>query len=128
MIDHGRAVFDGALADLRARFGRERMLVVDFETAPDTEAITQGSLPGAEFIRMEGNRAWFRVPTRADGTRGVAELMPVLFRDYRVRDVSVEEPEIEEVVRQIYEGKLLTGESATSQINKSANQQTKNHI
>jgi ABC-type uncharacterized transport system ATPase subunit len=46
---------------------------------------------------------------RANGSRGMAELMPVLFRDFRVRDVSVEEPEIEEVVRQIYEGKLLTG-------------------
>ena len=37
---------------------------------------------------------------RMAGLSGVAELMPVLFRDYRVRDVSVEEPEIEEVVRE----------------------------
>jgi ABC-2 type transport system ATP-binding protein len=101
MIDHGRLMFDGALAALRARFGRGRSLVVDFETMPDSI-----SLPGATLIRTEGNRAWFRI-AQANGSPGVAELMPVLFRDYRVRDVSLVEPEIEEVVREIYEGKLL---------------------
>jgi hypothetical protein len=54
--------------------------------------------------------------------------MPVLFRDFRVRDVSVEAPEIEEVVRPIYEGKLLTSELATSPISNSTNQQTKNRV
>ncbi len=107
MIDHGRLVFDGALAALRARFGGGRVVVVDFETAPDAAALAERPLPGAELVRMERNRAWFRVPSKTEGAPGVAELMPALFRDYRVRDVSVEEPEIEEVVRQIYEGKLL---------------------
>lgn len=106
MIDHGRLMFDGALVALRARFGRGRSLVVDFETMPDSI-----SLPGAAVMRTEGNRAWFRI-SQANGSPGVAELMPVLFRDYRVRDVSLIEPEIEEVVREIYEGKLLDGEAA----------------
>ncbi|MCX7668836.1 MAG: ABC transporter ATP-binding protein [Anaerolineae bacterium] len=101
MIDHGRLVFDGALATLRARFGRGRVLAVDFESAPETV-----SLPGATLMRTEGHRAWFRI-AQTNGGSGVAELMPVLFRDYRVLDVALEEPEIEEVVREIYEGKLL---------------------
>ncbi len=101
MIDHGRLVFDGALAELRARFGRGRILVVDFESWPGAV-----SLPGATLMRVEGNRAWFRV-AQANGSPAIAELMPVLFRDYRVRDVSLTEPEIEEVVREIYEGGLL---------------------
>jgi len=107
MIDHGRAVYDGALADLRARFGGDRVLVVDFETAPAADALAGQSLPDAQLMRIDGNRAWFRI-ARANGSRRMAELMPVLFRDFRVRDVSVEEPEIEEVVRQIYEGNLLS--------------------
>jgi ABC-type uncharacterized transport system ATPase subunit len=36
-------------------------------------------------------------------------LMSVLLREFRVRNVSVEEPEIEDVVREIYEGRLLPG-------------------
>ncbi len=101
MIDHGRLVFDGALAELRARFGRGRILVVDFEAMPAAV-----SLPGATLMRSEGNRAWFRI-AQANGSPTIADLMPVLFRDYRVRDVSLTEPEIEEVVREIYEGRLL---------------------
>jgi uncharacterized membrane protein len=38
-------VYDGALADLRARFGGDRVLVVDFETAPGADAFAGRPLP-----------------------------------------------------------------------------------
>lgn len=98
MIDLGRIVFDGALAALRQKFGQGRVLVVDFETAPQDLEV-----PGAELIKQEANRAWLRVPVNG----GVAQVVPALFRDYHVLDLSVQEPEIEEVVRRIYEGHLL---------------------
>jgi ABC-2 type transport system ATP-binding protein len=98
MIDRGRLVFDGALAALRQKFGRGRVLVVDFEVAPQDLQVE-----GAELIKQEASRVWLRVP--ANG--GVAHVVPALFRDHRVLDLSVQEPEIEEVVRRIYEGHLL---------------------
>lgn len=104
MIDHGRLMFDGALDELRRRFGRGRVLVVDFETRPE-----RLDLPGAELIRQEANRAWLRV----DANGGVANVVPILFREHRVRDLAVQEPEIEEVVRRIYEGHLLDRTDAT---------------
>jgi len=101
MIDHGRLVFDGAIAELRRRFGDHRVLVVDFAEAPATI-----DLPGAQLIRREANRAWLSV---AHGDGRMAELVPELFHRYRVRDLSVQESEIEDVVRRIYEGHLLGG-------------------
>lgn len=98
MIDHGRLMFDGPLGTLRQRFGEGRVLVVDFETPPSELA-----LPDAQVIRREANRVWLRVA--ANG--GVANIVPRLFRDHRVLDLSVQEPEIEEIVRRIYEGHLL---------------------
>ena len=102
MIDHGRLMFDGALETLRQRFGEGRVLVVDFETPPGPL-----SLPGAETIRQEANRVWLRVAAHGS----VAGIVPLLFRAQRVLDLSVQEPEIEEVVRRIYEGHLLADES-----------------
>ena len=56
MIDHGRLVFDGALEELKRRFGEGRVLVVDFSRRPQ-----HLDLPGARLIRQEANRAWLRV-------------------------------------------------------------------
>jgi ABC-2 type transport system ATP-binding protein len=101
MIDQGRLVYDGGLAELRARFGGDRVLVIDFETPAD--AI---DLPGAQVIRREGNRAWLRLDQSESGA-GVAELMTALLRNYRVKDLLIQEQEIEAIVRRIYEGNLL---------------------
>lgn len=103
MIDHGRLVFDGALAKLRGRFGEGRVLVVDFETPPKNLAPA-----GARTIRQEANRVWLRVdagPEAAGG--GVAHIVPLLFREHHVLDLAVQGTAIEEVVRRIYEGRLL---------------------
>jgi ABC-2 type transport system ATP-binding protein len=115
MIDRGKIMFDGALETLRRRFGEGRVLVVDFESLPADLAVA-----GAQLIRSEGNRAWLRVGgvANGDGGRGpaggsgasagsVADVVGQLFQHYRVLDLSVQEPEIEEVVRRIYEGHLL---------------------
>ncbi|MCU0507695.1 MAG: ATP-binding cassette domain-containing protein [Anaerolineae bacterium] len=99
MIDRGKIMFDGALETLRRRFGQGRVLVVDFEQLPDGF-----DFPGAELMRAEGNRAWLRVA--GEGT-ALAPLVADLFRQHRVLDLSVQEPEIEAVVRRIYEGHLL---------------------
>jgi ABC-2 type transport system ATP-binding protein len=99
MIDRGKIMFDGALEALRRRFGQGRVLVVDFEQLP-----ARIDLQGAEWIRAEGNRAWLRV---AGNGNALAPVVAELFHRHRVLDLSVQEPEIEEVVRRIYEGHLL---------------------
>jgi ABC-2 type transport system ATP-binding protein len=95
MINEGRLVFDGPLADLRERFGGGRVVVVDFESEPGLIDV-----PGVQVIAREANRAWLRVE-RGDGV--VAEVIATLFRYHRVRDLSIEETEIEEIVRKVYE-------------------------
>ena len=94
MIDRGHLMFDGTLEELRDRFSGDRILVVDFDGPPPVLA-----LPGTELVRQEASRVWLRV--RRNG--GAADAMLALFRDYHIRDISVQEPEIEEIVRQVYE-------------------------
>src|SRR5262249_9775037 len=99
LIDHGHVIYDGALETLRTRFGRRRTLVVDLnEDLADGES--QLDLPNAELERREGPRLWLSFDREA--TTAAALIADVAAR-YGVRDLTVEEPDIESVVRGIYE-------------------------
>jgi ABC-2 type transport system ATP-binding protein len=95
LIDRGRVIYDGGLEALRARYGRLRTLVVDL-----ADPAADPSVPGAELLRREGPRVWLRFD-REQIT--AAELIAAVVARCPVRDLTVEEPEIEDVVRRIYE-------------------------
>jgi ABC-2 type transport system ATP-binding protein len=96
IIDHGRLLYDGDLAAIKQRFGGERTLVVDLdEPAPPIE------VPGASVERVDGPRQWLRFK-RAEIT--AAELIAAVAARVHVRDLTIEEPEIEDIVRRIYGG------------------------
>ncbi|MGZ4438591.1 MAG: ABC transporter ATP-binding protein [Nocardioidaceae bacterium] len=93
VIDHGSLVYDGALAGLHARGSSTRTLVVDLvdETGPI-------DVPGATVRRVEGPRQWLSFPADASAAPVVAAVAAA----YDVADLSLQEPDIEDVIRQIY--------------------------
>ena len=95
LIDHGRVIYDGGLEALRERFGRQRTLVVDFD-----QHVNGLHVGGAEVVRREGPRVWLRFDRQ---TTTAAALIADVAARYRIRDLTVEEPEIEGIVRGIYE-------------------------
>jgi ABC-2 type transport system ATP-binding protein len=101
IIDHGHLLYDGSVAAIRDRFGTERTLVVDLET---DEVGPLTGLP-AEEVRADGLRRWLRF-RRADVT--AAELIATVSARYPIRDLTIEEPEIEDIVRRIYQEGLRT--------------------
>jgi ABC-2 type transport system ATP-binding protein len=96
LIDHGQVIYDGALEALRAQFGRWRTLVVDLADPTLELRVAQ-----AEVVRHEGPRVWLRFDRSATTA---AELIAAVAAAYPVRDLTLEEPEIEAIVRGIYEG------------------------
>lgn len=100
LIDHGRVIYDGGLESLRERYGRWRTLVVDLEEAlPDGMRM---SIPGAETIRYEGLRHWLRFDRN---TSSATTLIAAIAARHPLRDLTIEEPEIEMIVSDIYQGK-----------------------
>jgi ABC-2 type transport system ATP-binding protein len=98
MIDHGRLLFDGALQTLQDKFGGSRRLVVEFESTPfDFKPI------GATVLSQDGMRMVLELLPQAR----VADVIANLTKDHAVRDLSLQEPEIEATIRRIYEGGLL---------------------
>jgi ABC-2 type transport system ATP-binding protein len=99
LIDHGRVIYDGGLEQLRARYGRWRTLVVDL-----ADATAAPQIDAAELIRQEGPRAWLRFDRERTTA---AELIAAVVARYPVRDLTVEEPEIEAIIRGIYENGVM---------------------
>jgi len=97
VIDHGQVVHDGTIEALHARYGSRRSLVVDLDAplAPGFE------LPGASVTAVEadGHRVTFALDTVSAGA-AVAALVGAA----SVRDLSVVEPDIEDVVARLYAG------------------------
>ncbi len=97
VIDHGRLAFDGTLAGLSRTVGARRVLVVDLaEPAQDLRGI-----PHTEHLASEGHGLRQRLAFDPDHTTAAAVLTAVSAR-VDVRDLSVDEPDIEDVVRRIY--------------------------
>ena len=95
IIDHGQIVYEGDFDEIRHRYGRERTMVVEFgEEYPVME------LPYGTVIKDEGLKKSIRF-LREQGT--AIDLITALGKHYVIKDVSIQEAEIESIIREIYE-------------------------
>ena len=94
VVDQGRLVYDGTLDEVKARYAPYRTLVVDL--APGSAAPGAGALRHATLVRSDGPRHWIRF--HRDQTTAAAIVSTLA----DIRDLTVEEPDIEEVVKQMY--------------------------
>jgi ABC-2 type transport system ATP-binding protein len=96
LINEGRILSDGVLGELRKQVSNERRLVVHLMR--DEQWIED---PDASVIRRDGARVHLSFdPTRIRA----AELIGRITDRYAIRDLFVENPPIEEIVAQLYEG------------------------
>ncbi|KES07135.1 methionine ABC transporter ATP-binding protein [Streptomyces toyocaensis] len=96
VIDHGRLVYDGALAGLHEVGESERTLVVDLERElPPIEAPAP-----ARVVRVVGPRQWLAFPA----SESAAGLVARIAARYPLVDLSVREPDIEAVIAKMLHG------------------------
>lgn len=94
IIDHGRVIYDGDLDTVRRRFGGESVLVVDLvEPGPPI------AVDGATVQRVDGPRQWL---TFRRDSQTAADLIAKVAAKVPIRDLALEDPAIEDVVRRIY--------------------------
>jgi ABC-2 type transport system ATP-binding protein len=99
IIDRGRLLFDGRLAELQHQFGGQRQLIVDLaEDYPEVE------IEGAQVMEQQDRRVTYQFRRE---TITASALIGRLSARYRILDLAVREPDIETTVRRIYEERLL---------------------
>jgi len=97
VIDHGRLAYDGDLPGLSRTVSVERVLVVDL--AGPAADLT--GLDGARHLSSEAGGLRQRLAFDADRTTA-AKVLAAVSAKAEVLDLTVEEPDIEDVVRRIY--------------------------
>ena len=95
IIDNGKIIYDGGIDDLKKRYGKTRMLIVDL-----AQAYSDIQLEGADLTRRDSNRIWLAFDR---DTISASEVIAQLTARYEIQDLTISEPEIEEIVRRIYE-------------------------
>jgi ABC-2 type transport system ATP-binding protein len=93
LIDQGRLVYDGEIEQLKEQYGTHRTLVVQLTSPEDV------TIAGAEVESREGNLVRLRFDRR---TISADQLIRRVADRYGVTDVSIEEPELETIIRRIY--------------------------
>jgi ABC-2 type transport system ATP-binding protein len=99
ILDHGRMLYDGTLAALNQRFESDWSLVVTF-----AEDYADVSVPGLPPPQREDHKAVYRFDHRqVSSTDLIQQLLP----RFRISDIEVRRPALEETIRRIYEERLL---------------------
>ncbi len=94
VITHGKLVYDGELSGIAERFGRAKLVRLEFaegEVPADLERF-------GEVVRIEGPSADLKV----DRSK-VAEVLGAILDVHRVVDVSVQDPPLEQTIARVFE-------------------------
>ena len=94
LIDDGTVIYDGPLERLREEYGTVRTLVVTL-----AEPVEDVEVAGAEVESREGKVVRLRFDRRRTSAEAVIR---GVMAAYPISDISIAEPDIEEIVRRIY--------------------------
>ena len=97
VINKGRIVMDGPISDLRSRLKAERRLTLDLEDEEQSF-----SDPNAVLLKREGHRLFLSFDPEEVSS---SELVRRIRETYRVKDIYLENPPIEEIVAALYADK-----------------------
>lgn len=94
VINHGRLIYDGDLPGLSSRFGQSKLIRLEF---------AEGEVPGdlarfGEVERSTGGEAEIRVERAR-----VAEVLGAILDRYRVADVAVQDPPLEQIITRVFQ-------------------------
>ncbi len=96
VVDHGRLVYDGSLPDLAQRVALQRVLVVDLWESRGPLQLSEATWIGSEGDGVRQRLAFS--PSRTTAAKVLSEVST----HAEVRDLTLEEPAIEDIVRTLY--------------------------
>lgn len=103
IIDEGKKLYDGTVEDIKNNYVTTRGLEVEFEELPNI-----GHIDDVLIEDIEGSNGCKKLFT-FDDKININNLMTKILTEYLVKDISIKEPEIDGIIRDIYEGSINVG-------------------
>jgi ABC-2 type transport system ATP-binding protein len=101
LIDHGKLLFDGGIAGLKARLGGEHRVIVELRSPPSAEDLAALSADLPAQVTASGTALTLAFSTKE--TTAAVLIQAILSRT-EVVDLSIVEPGIDEGIARFYEG------------------------
>ncbi len=112
IIDEGKKIYDGSLADLKDTYGTKRKISMEIK---DTEKITELHLP--EKLGVEQDECIVEYDKKSSDLcvtfdkhkLQVPQILSAVMEVLEVRDVQIQETELSEIVKEIYNHGVMEG-------------------
>jgi ABC-2 type transport system ATP-binding protein len=98
IIDKGQIILDATQGEILNQFGRQRLLIVEFEHGTRDVRVPQG-----QVVKTEESKLWIAFDREQVSA---FDLVNALGTDKGIKDISIQEASIESIVAQIYENGL----------------------
>lgn len=105
VIDNGKKIFDGSIKGLKDNFGKFRNVKFDVRGNKNLDINSLMKKPLEEMVCTE-KEGELEIKFHRDKIE-IAELISKIVNLYDVRDITIEEPKMEDVVKEIYSGKII---------------------
>lgn len=97
IIDHGRILFDGLLAEVIKKFSANKILNVSFEKEVRASDLRV-------FGKVEEKDGLFSISLKREDSSKTVE---AILKKFPVEDLTIEEPQIEDIIRQVFADKRV---------------------
>jgi len=95
IINYGRIVYDGSVEQIRMQYGKSRILCIEFE-----DNVPNIKIPYCTLLKSEGKKLWIEFDKNEISS---SKIITQMTENYQITDLTIQEPEIEEIVRSIFQ-------------------------
>ena len=116
IIDHGKIIYDGTLTELKAKYGKKRTVTL---VVKDMSVISKGDYADKfgmkkDSLVIEKDEKDSSVSFTFDkDTLGISDIVTYTLEKTEVMDMTIKETELSEIVKEIYNHKLVENENET---------------
>ena len=116
IIDHGKIIYDGTLADLKEKYGKKRkvtLVVKDMSVISKGDYAKKFGMKKDSLIIDKDEKDSSVSFTFDKDTLGISDIVTYTLEKTEVMDMNIRETELSEIVKEIYNHKIMENENET---------------